>query len=86
MTEESGTNGARISNAEIFAEVRAIGARVDSVRQSVDEVVKPAIVRLENNGDAMEKAVAALNVKFYGVIGGIGLGILGAVAKIAGVY
>lgn len=79
-------DGAHISNQEIYTEVRALGSRVDSVRQSLDEVVKPTISRLENRGDMLEKAVDALNIKFYGVLGGIGLGLFGAVAKLLGWY
>lgn len=86
MADEPIHNGARISNQEIYSEVRAIGGRVDSVRQSLDEVVKPTILRLEHRGDELERAVDALNIKFYGVLGGIGLGLFGAVAKLLGWY
>lgn len=80
------SNGARITTAEIFAELRAIGGRVDGVRQTLDETVKPKIVRLEEEVAALERSVDALNVKFYGIlIGGIGGG-LALFGKLSGWY
>lgn len=63
----------RISNLEIFNEVRLIGGRVDRVAQTLEENVRPALVKQEVMLEEHERQLLALNVKFYGVLGGVSL-------------
>ena len=55
-----------------------------SVRQSLEETIKPALSRLETKVESIEKQVDSLNIKFYGVLGGGGLGAVVAIAKTLG--
>jgi hypothetical protein len=55
-----------------------------SVRQSLEETVKPAISRLEHKVDHIEKQVDSLNIKFYGILGGGALAVGLAIANLLG--
>ena len=84
MTDPTGHppngNGARITTADMFAELRKIDKAVDSVKQSVDETIKPALIRHDAALVEQEKQLDSLNVKFYGLLGG---GVLGGLAVLA---
>ena len=87
MPEEHQPNGSavRISNLEIYNEVRAIGGRVDRVAQTLDENVKPSILRHASIIEEQEKQILALNIKFYGILGGFTLSLVAIVAQAMGV-
>lgn len=52
MNDEPGTNGARVSNLEIFNEVRKVAAAQASTDQKVERELLPALRRLELMLDA----------------------------------
>lgn len=79
MSDEPGTNGARISNLEIFNEVRKVGAAQASTDQTVQREVLPALRRVEEKLEMKAdktalaetiKQVSANRRETYAVIGG----------------
>jgi hypothetical protein len=55
-----------------------------SVRQSLEETIRPAITRIESKVDHLERQVDSLNIKFYGILGGGALALGLALANLLG--
>lgn len=88
--EPNGTNGVRITNAQIYSLLQETNGRVNSVQQTVKEVLHPGLNTALARIDSLEKAKAdremvtevkgrttALEMRVYAIIGGL-LAALGA--------
>lgn len=92
MTEhEPGTNGVRVTNLDIYRELRDLGAIARSVKQSVDETLKPGletarvdIAKLREYKadkavvDKVDGEVDKLKLQVYALLAGVIAAVLGA--------
>ncbi len=87
MNEETTPNGSiRIRPDELFKELRAVHSDVRSVKQTLEETVKPTLKTHGETLTAHDKQLDGLNVKFYGVLAGGVLGMLAILADALGVF
>lgn len=92
MSEDGpGTNGVRVTTADIYALLTETNRRVMSVEQTVRETLRPRLDRHEERLDAMIQAkadreqvvdirdrTATLEMRVYAIIGGLVAALFGA--------
>lgn len=86
MSDQPRPNGVIITTQEVFQEVRELHRDVRSIKQSMDELVKPKLREHDAALTAHDKTLDQLNVKFYGVLAGGVLGMLAVLADALGVF
>lgn len=79
-------DGVIITTQAMFDELREVHREVRSIRQTLDEAVKPDLAEHDQRLERHDKQLDALNVKFYGVLAGGVLGMMAVLADALGVF
>lgn len=79
-------NGVRITAQQLFDRLESVSENTRALVQSMDDIVKPTLVRHDARLAEQERQLDSLNVKFYGLLGGGVLGGLALLAEALGVF